>query len=301
MRSSSSARSDATRALFALIAGAVCIGFAAIWVRWSEVGPIATAFHRLLLALPILAIWAFAERKRGDHPSRVQESGTSRTLAAWTIAAGVLFAVDLAAWHLSIRLTTVANATLLGNFAPIFVTLGAWLFLREPVGSRFVTGMALAFVGAWLLTGARFDGPSGRLRGDLLALVTAVFYGGYQLSVARLRRELPPGRILLWSSVVCTPVLGLMALAAGETIRPGTVRGWGVLVGLSLTAQILGQGLITYGFAHLPAGYSSLTLLVQPVVAAAAGWCLFGEALTVPRALGGGIVLAGLLLARRRV
>jgi hypothetical protein len=37
-----------------LIAGAVGIAFAPLFVRWSEVGPAATAFHRLLMALPIL-------------------------------------------------------------------------------------------------------------------------------------------------------------------------------------------------------------------------------------------------------
>jgi drug/metabolite transporter (DMT)-like permease len=299
----SGSRPAGSRGLLALLLGAACIGIAPVWVRWSEVGAVATAFHRLLLALPFLVFWAAREPATPGHPTSVHRSSALRPppglLLAWAAAGGVCFGLDLAAWHLSIRLTTVANATLLANFAPIFVTLGAWIFLRERAQPRFFAGMAVALAGAWLLTGASLRGDPTRLRGDALALVTAVFYGGYQLCVARLRRDLGTGRILLWTSLVCTPVLGLIALALGETIWPPTPRAWLVLVGLALTAQILGQGLITYGFAHLPAGYSSLTLLLQPLVATAAGWALFGEAFTPLQATGAAILLTGILLARR--
>lgn len=284
------------RGLAALLGGAACIGFAPLWVRWSEIGPVATAFHRLLLALPFLALWAI--RERAPHRFRASGAGAGPG-PAWIAGAGIGFALDLAAWHLSIRLTSVANASLLCNFAPLFVTLGAWFFLRERVGSRFLAGMALALAGAWLLTGASLRSDPARLKGDLLGLATALFYGTYQLCVARLRRDLPPGRVLFLSSLVSTPLLGIVALAFGEALWPGTLRGWAMVTGLALTAQVLGQGLITYGFAHLPAGYSSLTLLVQPLVATAAGWALLGERLTPAQGLGGLVLLAGLLVASR--
>lgn len=285
-------RSTEWVSLASLVVGAVCIGFAPLWVRWSETGPVATAFHRLFLALPALAFWAIRERPGRQHP-------WSRTDKLWVLAAGILFALDLAAWHLSIRFTSVANATLLANFAPIFVTLGAWLFLDERPGSRFVGGMGLGLVGAWLLTGARFGAPTSHPKGDLLGLITAAFYGGYQLCVARLRRRHPPGQILFFGSLACIPLLGLMALALGEPILPSTSRGWGILLGLALTAQVLGQGFITHGFAHLPAGYSSLTLLVQPFVAAAAAWALLGEATNGLQMLGGLLLISGIVLARQ--
>jgi drug/metabolite transporter (DMT)-like permease len=282
-----------TRGVLALLAGATCIGFAPLWVRWSEVGPAATALHRLVLALPCLFLWAARERHSTPH-------GLTRRDLVWVVAAGAWFAVDLAAWHLSIRFTTVANATLLGNFAPIFVTLGAWILLGERAGGSFFAGMLLAFLGAWGLTGATVTSDSQRLRGDALGLATAVFYGAYQLCVARLRRSHGPGRILLGSSLVSIPLLGLIAWASGEVILPGSLRGWAVLLGLALTAQVLGQGLITVGFAHLPAGYASLMLLLQPVVATLAGWIVLGERLGPRETLGGALLLTGLAIARRR-
>jgi hypothetical protein len=44
-------------ALPALLAGGIAIGFSPIFVRLSELGPIATGFHRLFLALPLLRLW----------------------------------------------------------------------------------------------------------------------------------------------------------------------------------------------------------------------------------------------------
>lgn len=282
------------RAFAALVAGAACIGFAPLWVRWSEAGPVATAFYRVALAWPFAAWLAARER-----PRVVAAPMTPARRRGWLLAAGLLLAADLAAWHGSIRLTSVANATLLANLAPVFVTLGAWWLLRERPGGGFFAGMALALGGAWLLTGASLRLGDRRAAGDALGLLTAVFYGGYQLCVARLRRELGPGRILAWSCAACAPWLLALALATGETVVPGTARGWAVVVGLALTAHVLGQGLITYAFAHLPASHSSLTLLLQPVVAALAGWWLLGERLTAGQAAGGLVVLAGLWLARR--
>ncbi|MCB1128533.1 MAG: DMT family transporter, partial [Verrucomicrobiae bacterium] len=144
-------------AFLALLAGAVCIGLAPAWVRWSEVGPVATAFYRLALALPILGLWARRER------ARVAPAGPGPSFRNWVIAAGTCFALDLGAWHLSIQWTSVANATLLANFAPMVVTLGAWWFLGERVGTRFFAGMFIALTGAWLLTGAGFQANPGRL------------------------------------------------------------------------------------------------------------------------------------------
>jgi drug/metabolite transporter (DMT)-like permease len=283
------------RGLLALLAGAACIGFAPIWVRWSEVGPVSTAFHRLLLALPFLAVWSARERGSAATGDR---GGVPGRLRAWVIGAGIGFALDLTAWHLSIRYTTIADATLLTNLAPIFVTLGAWLFLGERAGARFFLGMAVALAGAWLLTGASLRADPGRWRGVMYGLATGFFYGCYQLCVARLRRSLSAGRVLFYSSLVSTPVLAILAIGAGESLWPASARGWLVLVGLAFTAQVLGQGLITYGFAHLSAGYSSLTLLFQPLVATLAGWQIFGERLGPGQAVGGVVLLLGLVVAR---
>ena len=64
------------------------------------------------------------------------EGNPHQVVEGLLIAAGLLFAGDLAFWHWSIVLTSVANAVLLANCAPIFVALAVWLRLSKKILPR---------------------------------------------------------------------------------------------------------------------------------------------------------------------
>lgn len=285
------ARSERVVATFALLAGAVAIAASPLFVKVSEAGPVATAFWRVALALPVLWAWSvFGSR------GHLESFAANRRLM---VATGLLFAGDLAVWHWSIVLTSVANATLLANLAPIFVTLGVWLWYRRQPSALFLAGMAVALGGVAALLGGDFRFAGRALAGDLLGVVTAMFYGGYQLAVSRVRTRASTASIMAWSGLVTACVLLPVALASGESILPVTGMGWLKLVGLALISQAAGQSLIAYALAHLPATFSSVGLLLQPVVAALFAWALLGETLG-PAAIAGGLtVLAGIAIAHR--
>ncbi len=279
-------------AVAALLAGAVAIASSPLFVKVSETGPVATAFWRVALALPVLWAWSAIE-SRGQHAASFT---ANRRLM---IAAGLLFAGDLAVWHWSIVLTTVANATLLANLAPIFVTLAIWLFYRRRPGGLFLAGMAVALTGVVTLLGGGVQVSGTALAGDVLGVVTAMFYAGYQLAVTRLRERASTASIMAWSGLVTACVLLPLALASGEQILPATATGWLKLVGLALISQAAGQSLIAYAMAHLPATFSSVGLLLQPVIAALFAWVLLGETLGGVAIAGGVAVLVGIAIAHR--
>jgi drug/metabolite transporter (DMT)-like permease len=287
--------SDRSRfALPALFTGAAAIGLAPILVRLSDVGPAAKAFWRLLFALPFLwaGVW-WSARRRGA--SGLPKSGRALGLTA---AAGLFFAADLSVWHLSLKFTTVANATLLPNFAPVFVALGAWIFLKERVRLRFVAGMAAALAGTVLMIGTSFSIDRARFWGDALGLATAAFYSGYLLSMKSLRSRFSTVAVMAATgTVTCAAVLAI-ALASGERLMPGSARGWTVLVAMGVVSHVCGQGLIAYALAHLKAGFSSVGLLLQPVLATLLAWALFHETLNPVQAAGGVLVLIGIAAAR---
>ena len=279
----------------ALLAGGVAIGFAPIFVRLSEVGPSATAFWRLLLALPVLLAWSGASGGGGERGERA----TGRDWRPLVLA-GLCFAADLALWHWSIKFTSVANSTLEANLASVFVVAFGWLVFGQRVSGRFGLAMLIALGGTALLVGrnARFSPTS--LRGDLLGVATAVFYAGYLLSVRAARtRGWGTGTIMAASGVVTAVTLLPIALLSGETMWPATPRGWAVLAGLAVVSHLGGQSLIAYALAGLPASFASVGLLVQPATAALAAWLLLGETLTAGQLAGGLLLLAGILLARR--
>ena len=105
--------------------------------------------------------------------------------------------------------------------------------------------------------------------------------------------------LMAWSTTITAVVLLPVALLSPQPTLPAAASGWLVLAGLALVTQIVGQGLIACAFAHLPASLSSVSLLIQPVVAALAAWMLFGEAIGPAQWIGGAIVLAGIWIAKK--
>ena len=276
-------------ALPALLVGATCIALSPIFVRVADVGPTVSAFWRVALAAPLLwPLLALAPR--------------SASAPGWKLllAAGFAFAGDLGFWHWSIQFTSVANSTLLANLASLFVTLVAWIFWRERPRALFIVGLAAALAGVALLVHTSLAFSRTALLGDALGVVTAAFYAGYILAVKGLRDR---GAATLYLMAVTTTLTALfllpIALASGEVLLPQSAAGWFKLVGLAWISHCAGQGLIAYSLAHLPAAFSSVSLLFQPVMAAVFAWILLAEPLAPLQMLGGAVVLVGIYLARR--
>jgi drug/metabolite transporter (DMT)-like permease len=291
-------------AFLCLLAGGCAIAFAPIFVRLADTGPVASAFWRCALAVPVLWVWVLLKKKSpsplGEGRGEGRANKESDPLFVPLIAAGLFFAADLGVWHFSILYTSVANSTVLANLAPIFVTLAGWLMWRRKVTRTFLAGMTLSIVGMFVLVGPNFAVGGKPLAGDALGALTAVFYAGYFLAIKVARDAgASTARLMAWSTTITSMALLPIALAMPQPFWPASAAGWWVLVGLALVTQVVGQGLIAYAFAHLPASLSSVSLLIQPVMATIFAWLLFGEAVGLAQIVGGGIVLGGIWLARK--
>ena len=281
-------------ALVALFGGAVAIAFAPIFVRLSPVGPSATAFWRMILALPPLWIWA-AFRKKEER----LRSPLPFSIPLFIGLAGVFFAGDLSLWHWSIKWTSIANATLLINFAPVFVTLGEWFFFQQKVKMAFILSLGLALFGMTLIAWKSLQINVITFGGDALSFAAALFYAGYLLSIKILRGHFSTPRLMAWTVPITGLTLLPITLLSGESLFVRAPQGWAVLIGLALISQVAGQSLIAFALAHLPASFSSIALLVQPVSAALLAWLLLNEPIGFLQAIGGILVLVGILAAKR--
>jgi len=280
-------------ALAALVAGAVAMGISPIFVRFAEVGPFASAFWRVALALPVLWIWARLE-------SRGNETRPDAQARASVILAGLLFAGDLTVWHLAILNTTVANATFLATLAPVWVVLGSGLFLGERVGGGVLLGLALCLCGAAALIGASWSFRPDQLDGDLYGLATSFFFGAYFLAVRRARRVYGSGRTLYLSTSVTALVLLVEAVLIEDRLWPTAPTAVAAIFAMALLSHAGGQGLLAFALGHLPAAFSALVIFLEAVAAALFGWLLLGEALGPVQALGAAAILAGIAVARPR-
>ena len=288
-------------ALIALFAGALSTGGAGILVRLSETGPTATAFWRGCLALPLLAAWALLEPPRRDSQLAQQPPGrVARLLESFRdpgfLLAGAFFAGDLALWHWSLLLTSIAASTLEASLAPLVVILFAWLRWRERPSAAFMGATALALIGMLLIVSPKFGHGGSAFLGDALGLGTAGFFAAYILAVARLRARYSTGIVMFNSTVVFTVLL--LPLALTQIFTPDTLSGWATVAGCAVAAQVVGQGLIAYALAHLRPTFSSLGLLVQTLGAATSAWLVLGERLAGIQIVGGLVIVGGIALAR---
>lgn len=279
---------EGARAIGALLLANGLLAFGPVLVRLSDVGPVAAGFWRMALAFPILA-GAAAWTGRG------KPSGFSPALIGIIAASGLLFAADLASWHLGIMLTKAANATLLGNCASLLFPIYGFIVARAWPTRRQGLALALAAAGAVVLMGRSAELSHEHLVGDLLSLLAGVFYAIYFIAIARARETMAPLPLLAASTLFCAIPLLFLALAMGETVLP---HNWWPLIALSFFSQIAGQGLMTRALGKVSPLVIGLTLLCQPAIAALGGYLLFGETLGVLDLAGMAMIAVALVLVR---
>ena len=288
--------------MLALAFGAFAIGFAPVFAafalkpEYGGFGPASIGFYRILFALPLMWLVLWITPSKLDSLSKSQK----RPIGLLALS-GVFFAIDLVSWHWSIKYTSIANATLLANLAPLWVTLWARHLFGEKIHTRFFIALGIAIIGATILMRTSFQLKPEQLLGDLLSLLTAISYGSYMLTVKKLRETCPPQQIMAWSGLFAVPIMFFAAMISGESMISPQLNGWAILIGLALISHFAGQSLIAYAFGHLPASLTSLNLLLQPVFAAALGWLLLSQAMVGKQMIGAIIILSALTIANRSV
>ena len=295
MRSQSLGESDDTKGfllgLVAMILAALAMSISPSLVRLADVGPFASAFWRVFLALPILWIWMrYAEVAEPNAPR------ASFTIP--TILAGIAFTGDLFFWHLSIMRTTIANATFFATMAPLWVVIFGWLLLRQRVSRATLLGLLVCLAGGTALVVQSLAFNPDRAVGDALAIITGAFFGLYFLAVGAARPGTNAARVTFELSVITSAILFLIAFFFEPRILPQSISGWCVLLALGLISHAGGQGLLSVALGRLPTVFSSLVIFLESIAAALFAWFLFGENVTLLQALGGIVIVAGIWIAR---
>ncbi len=288
--SSTAARGGRLAPFLALVAGAVAMGVSPIFVRLADVGPFASAFWRVALALPLLYGWLRLAEKEGR----------SQRFSKAAILSGLAFAGDLCFWHLAIVHTSVANATFFATTAPIWVVLFGWLLLRQKVTGEVLGGLGLCLIGGAALLAQSFElKPAGAV-GDAFGIVTGLFFGLYFLAVQRARKTASAARVTFEATLITAAILLLVALVAEPRLLPGSTRGLAALFAMAWISHCGGQGLLTVALGKLPAAFSALVIFLEAIAAAGFGYLILGEPVSAIQALGGVAILLGIFVARPR-
>lgn len=281
---------------FALLA----VSFAPIFIRLSEteLGANATVFNRLIVFFVFFGSGRWLKQKLSSTPEENSEQITGQQW--WLLGSvGIIAAISLVLWAISLQYTTVAKSVLLNNLTPIFTALGSWLLFGKQFDSKFLAGMTIAVAGAITLGLEDLNGAAeGSLIGDVYALFSAVFLGTYFLIVEQLRSRFSATTILLWRCATGSVLLVLIIFFSGEQLFPTTQIAIFAVFGLGLISEGLGQRLLADSMNVFSSSFVSLFLLLEPIVSAILAWFIFTEGLTLTTWLGFAVVLTGIYLAQ---
>lgn len=260
--------------------------------KWANApGPV-IGFYRIGLAtLILLPLFFYRKQKQGIK--------ISKAMLLLPVLGGIFTAFDHGTWNSSLRFTSAANATLLGNTAPLWVALFSWLIFRQKLRGLFWLGLAFALGGAIIVLGSDFIRHPSIGVGDLLAIAAGVFYAGYFLVTERGRKNLDTLSYIWLVDLTAAISLLLISLGMKMPLSGYPAQSYYAFLGAALVSQVGGYLSIGYALGHLPASIVSPTLIGQPVVTALLAIPLLGEALRTEQWLGGLVVLVGIYLVHR--
>lgn len=257
-----------------VILGALTLGVSSAILREIDVGPIAAAFWRVAIAVPILALVIFYKR---DIATFHVPQGNIGPLV-W---AGFFFAGDLSFWHLALVNTSLGNATFLATMSSIWVPLIGICFLGVKLHRHFLLGLVLAIAGALLLAREHLSFSSTHWLGDFYGLVTGFFFTGYLFAITKCRSEQSTLTTMFYSSVGSAVFLLPIALVMGQVIGnkfiPASIEGWIPLILLGLVAHVFAQGLIANGLSKLSTHVTAVVIMLEGVSAMVIGALFYQE------------------------
>jgi drug/metabolite transporter (DMT)-like permease len=275
---------------FVAVAAAVATwGFVSPLVKYASLSGPAMGFYRLWIGAVVLVLAMSLGRL-----------SLSRETLRWAVPAGVVFGGNLLLFVVSVKMTTVANATLIGALQPAIVLLVAGRWFGETVSRREIACVALAIVGVAIVIVGSAGAPEWNPAGDALAMLSVLLFTAYFLISKQARATV--GAVEYTTIVHVVAAIAVTPFALTDPSELVSFRWVDVLIVLffALVSGTAGQLVIGWAHRYIDVTVSSLMMLAVPVVAAITAWLLLGEALGPLQMAGSAVTLVAIAAMIRR-
>ena len=276
-----------TKPRIALAIGIICISIFPILVKLNLTPGLISAFYRMAIASAILVPYVLITK---------QFKVTSKKTFFLSVICGVVFGLDVGVWNIAIQQSTATQATLLTNLSPVWVGIGAFLFLKDKPKRNFWIGTVVAIIGMVFLVGfdlfLNFDFNLAFIFGILSGMLYAV----YMLTSKRILGEMEVLTFMMISLLSSVVALGSLSYVMNEPFSGFSNEGWLVLIIQGVVCQLLAWLLISFATKHMRATRVSVSLLGQAVLASILAWWLLDEVISAQMVIGGIILLLGIRL-----
>lgn len=224
------------------------------------------------------------------------------TLASWwprnlggQFTRGAVHTLGLVLWFLALPHIPLADTTAIGFTGPLFIMVGAWLFLREPMRWERWLATALGFAGVLIVVGPRLGLGAGGGH-HLLMLASAPVFAASFLITKVLTRTETAGVIVIWQALTVTLFSLPMAVLAWQA--PSALQWLGfAFCGLLGSA---GHYCLTRSFRVADISATQSVKFLELLWASLLGWLMFADLPTQTTLLGGAVILAATLWLARR-
>jgi len=270
-----------------ILIGVFFTSFSSILTRISEAPSLAIATYRLGITSLLLAPVFFAK-----HITEMK--GMDRKTFLLCLLSGLFLALHFASWISSIAYTSITSSTVLVNTQPVFVVLGSYLIYKEKSSLRSVASVLVAIAGSVIISLGDSSMGSNVLYGDFLAVIGAVTVAAYMLIGRYARRNLSVTGYTFIVYTTCTITLLVMSLATSTPLTGYPPRELAIFFALAVVCTLLGHSIFNWGLGHVKPTFVSTAILGEPVLATILAIILLGEVPTLPRLIGGIIVIGGI-------
>tara|TARA_X000001036_G_scaffold435026_1_gene475480 strand:- start:859 stop:1719 length:861 start_codon:yes stop_codon:yes gene_type:complete len=270
-----------------LIVGLIAISTSPVIAKLLPNVPAAViAFWRMAIASAVLWIYAGVF----SHSSKSSNNTKLVYLAGASLAMHFIF------WFGALKLTSIANTTVLGIVAPAFTLLIERLIYGKRINTLSAISLIIIFIGCTVVQGSNLGKFSGEGLGNAMAIISAVFLGIVFLIGSKARQDigvLPYTKNLFTVSAV---VLLISSLSLNNSIFNYSIENYFWLFMLGIIPTLIGHTIFSYSIKYVSPTILASIPLGEPIIASILAFVLFNEGITSHVFIGGIIIAAGLLL-----
>ncbi len=279
----------------------IALAFSPIFTKLSEIeiSPTATIFNRLWIATIIMAGWQLVQAPKDFTQIQLKQVNFDYKQQGLLILASISATASSVLWAISFTQTSVASSTVLRSLTPLFISIGAWLILKQRFSNQFLLGMALAIIGGMVIGWDDLQLGTEHLIGDSMALLSAALHGINILTVGYLRdRNCTTARVLFWRCGFGALIVLPFAWLTDIQLFPVSFQGWLVVIALAVVCQTFGQGLLVYSLKQFSSSFVGIFALLKPIFTAILGWLILSENISLTSGVALILILAGIYLAK---
>lgn len=273
---------------YLVLAGTFFTSLSSIIIRFSEAPSLVISAYRMLFTSLMLLIPVMMN-------SKSEFKNISKKEYFLCTISGIFLALHFATWISSIKMTTIANSTILVSCSPLFVALANYFITKEKLNGKMVFGISMSLVGTIIIAlGSSGDSASNLMLGNSLAFLGAIFVAGYLVIGGIVRKNMSAVTYVFIVYSVSTFVLFFMCIASNTPIYPYAPREFLLFIALAFFCSILGHTVYNYMVKYVSSTLISVSTLSEPIFASILAMLIFREIPSIYTLTGGIIIITGI-------